>query len=84
ALWGKPIITGPHMENFPLAEEFFNSKAAIKATRERFYDELETLLSGPEEREKIGLKAKELFQRFQGAKTKTLETMERVLQSGGC
>lgn len=84
ACWGKPVVTGPHMENFPLAEEFFKHQAAIRATEENLYNELEKLLLWTEQREKIGQKAKEVFQRFQGATTKTLEIIERVLQSGGC
>ncbi len=84
ACWGRPIITGPHMENFPLAEEFFVRGAALKATRETLYSEIEGLLISEEKRQALGNKAREVFLQFRGAKAKTLEALERVLQTGGC
>ncbi len=83
ACWGKPVVTGPHMDNFPLAEEFFKQSAAIKTTREELYETLIKLLTDRGYANQIGKKAREVFSRFQGATDRTLQAIERVLQPGG-
>jgi 3-deoxy-D-manno-octulosonic-acid transferase len=29
AYWGKPVVCGPHMENFPVIEKFYKEGAAV-------------------------------------------------------
>jgi len=79
ACWGKPIITGPYMKNFPLAEEFFQNSAAIKTTEEMLSDVLKKLLNDPVYRKQIGTNAKRIFQKLRGAKDKTIKALQMIL-----
>jgi 3-deoxy-D-manno-octulosonic-acid transferase len=79
AFWGKAIVCGPHMENFPIIEEFYLEGAAIKATEERLYEILRTLLKRPEVIEQMGIKAKNLYQKNSGAVDKAMEILRRFI-----
>ncbi|OGW57364.1 MAG: hypothetical protein A2Z09_00290, partial [Nitrospirae bacterium RBG_16_43_8] len=43
AFWGKPIICGPHMENFPFAKEFYERGAAIETDSSALCEKLKEL-----------------------------------------
>lgn len=57
AYWGKPILCGPHMENFPVIKDFFREGAAIEVIEDGLYSKLRELLFSPEKAKEIGLKA---------------------------
>jgi tetraacyldisaccharide 4'-kinase len=59
ALFGKPVITGPHMENFQaIADDFRASEASIAiATGAELAGAVERLLNVPAEARKIGSRA---------------------------
>jgi 3-deoxy-D-manno-octulosonic-acid transferase len=68
AYWGKPIIFGPHMENFPIAKEFLKDNAAlmIKNSAEAAAV-IEDLLKNTEKATQMGLKAKAIISSHTGA-----------------
>jgi len=74
AVFGKPIIFGPHMENFAeIAETFLANDAAVQVRSDR---ELETavvsLIGDPVRRARLGAAARALVDANRGAKDKTL------------
>jgi 3-deoxy-D-manno-octulosonic-acid transferase len=84
AIFGKPIVFGPHMRNFrEIADAFLANDAAIQVQTER---ELNTallaLVTDPVRRARLGAAARALVEANRGAKTKTLEVIREVLPHG--
>ena len=77
AYWGKPVICGPHMENFPIIEEFFREGAAIQVAEEDLLIKLKDLLLSPEKSKAIGSKARMLYDKNAGAVEKAMEIIEK-------
>ncbi|MEW6215649.1 MAG: 3-deoxy-D-manno-octulosonic acid transferase [Nitrospirota bacterium] len=73
AYWGKPILCGPHMENFPVIKDFYKVGAALEVNEEGLYPKLRELLFSPEKAKEIGSKAQELYRRNAGAVEKAME-----------
>jgi len=67
AYWGKPIVCGPHMENFPIIKDFYTEGAAIEVNEEMLCPTLKELLMSPDKAKEIGLKAQELYRKNTGA-----------------
>jgi|Deesub1362B_J571_1020462.scaffolds.fasta_scaffold00011_81 3-deoxy-D-manno-octulosonic-acid transferase len=80
ASWAKPIICGPSMENFPLAEEFFRSRAAIKTDARNLYRVLLKILKDRRLSTEMSKKALMLFREHQGAVTKTYGLLMKILK----
>jgi 3-deoxy-D-manno-octulosonic-acid transferase len=80
AYWGKPVVCGPHMENFPFIEEFYGAGAAVNTSREDLIDVLKNLLLSPKERASIGEKAAGLLRKNRGAVDKAVEIVEGYLK----
>jgi 3-deoxy-D-manno-octulosonic-acid transferase len=81
AIFGKPIVFGPHMQNFKeIADAFVANDAAIQVQTER---ELNTALLGlvtdPVRRARLGAAARALVEANRGAKTKTLAVIAELL-----
>jgi 3-deoxy-D-manno-octulosonic-acid transferase len=74
AYWGKPIICGPHMENFPVTKDFEKAGGVLVVEEEQLYDRLHALLRTPETAREIGAKAQALARQNEGA-------VERALQN---
>jgi 3-deoxy-D-manno-octulosonic-acid transferase len=85
AVYGKPIIFGPYMQNFKeIADAFLASRAAIQVQSERELDDaLLTLVSDPARRAGLGAAARALVEANRGAKAKTLEVISFLLPPGG-
>jgi 3-deoxy-D-manno-octulosonic-acid transferase len=85
AVFGKPIVFGPHMQNFKeIAEAFLASTAAVQVHSERELEEaLLTLASDPARRAGLGAAARALVEANRGAKQKTLAAIEDLLPPGG-
>ncbi|HKT80602.1 MAG TPA: 3-deoxy-D-manno-octulosonic acid transferase [Vicinamibacterales bacterium] len=83
AVFGKPILFGPHMDNFrEIAETFLTNGAAVQVQSERELEEvLLTLVSDPVRRARLGAAARALVDANRGAKVKTLEAIADVLPS---
>jgi 3-deoxy-D-manno-octulosonic-acid transferase len=81
AMFGKPIVFGPHMQNFQeIADAFLTNGAATEVRSERELEEaLLTLLTDPVRRARLGAAARALVEANRGAKTKTLEVIAALL-----
>jgi 3-deoxy-D-manno-octulosonic-acid transferase len=79
ASWGKAIICGPHMENFPVIKDFYNAGAAIEVSEENLYAVLKELLMTPEKTRAIGAKARELYRKNSGAVGRAMKILDRYL-----
>ncbi len=80
AYWGKPIIFGPHMENFRDVSSLFLSAGAavqIKSAAELGKTALELLAEEPR-RERLGNAAKELLRREAGATGRILNRLRNL------
>lgn len=80
AYWGRPVVCGPHMENFPFVRNFYEAGAAVEASEENLYTVLRGLLSSPERREAIGAAAGELLRKNTGAVQRAIEVVEGFLK----
>ena len=85
AVFGKPIVFGPHMQNFKeIADAFLSNGAAVQVPSDR---ELEILLlalvTDPVRRARLGAAARALVEANRGAKTKTLEVINELLPDAG-
>lgn len=81
AYWGKPILCGPHMENFPFIKDFYSEGAAIEVNEEELYLKLKELISSPERANEMGLKAQKLYRRHAGAVEKAVEILTRYISA---
>jgi 3-deoxy-D-manno-octulosonic-acid transferase len=81
AVFGKPIVFGPHMENFAeIADTFLTSKAACQVRSEReLEDALARLLGDPVRRARLGAAARALVEANRGAKDKSLAVIAELL-----
>ena len=84
ALFGKPILFGPHMENFAeIAEEFLANGAAVQVHTEReLVDEIVALMNDPVRRARLGAAARALIDANRGARDRTLAVITALLPSG--
>jgi 3-deoxy-D-manno-octulosonic-acid transferase len=84
AVFGKPIVFGPHMQNFAeIARTFLDHGAAIQVKSGR---ELETtlleLLGDPVRRASLGAAARALVEANRGARGKTLAVIAQLMPTG--
>jgi 3-deoxy-D-manno-octulosonic-acid transferase len=74
AFWAKPIMFGPHMENFPFAADFLDKAAAIRVMNaEDIADSVAGLISNEEMASSMGQNAKAIIERNRGAVKRALE-----------
>ena len=67
AYWGKPIICGPHMENFPFTKKFLDEGAAFEVTPTSLAKKIKELLMQPEKARAAGERARTLYLKNSGA-----------------
>jgi 3-deoxy-D-manno-octulosonic-acid transferase len=81
AVHGKPIVFGPHMENFrEIAEAFVANDAAVQVRNEReLVDTLLALMHDPVRRARLGAAARALVEANRGARDKTLAVIATLL-----
>jgi 3-deoxy-D-manno-octulosonic-acid transferase len=79
ASWGKAIICGPHMENFPVMEDFLREGAAIEVKEEELGARLKELLLSPEKARQMGSRAQELYRKNAGAVDRAMELIRQYL-----
>ena len=82
AVFGKPIVFGPHMQNFAeIAQAFLDNHAGVQVKNGR---ELETvlleLLDDPVRRAGLGAAARALVEANRGARGKSLNAIAELLQ----
>jgi 3-deoxy-D-manno-octulosonic-acid transferase len=83
ALYGKPIIFGPHMQNFgEIAETFLSNGAAIQVHSDgELEDTIVSLLGDPVRRARVGAAARALVDSNRGARDRTLAVIRDLLPS---
>lgn len=81
AVFGKPIVFGPHMHNFrEIAETFVGNHAAVQVQTERELEEvLRNLVADPVRRAGLGAAARALVEANRGAKDKTMAVVSELL-----
>lgn len=79
AMYGKPVLFGPHMEDFSeVADQLVSARAAFRVhSAADLAERVETLLADPDLREKTGANAGEFFSGNTGAVDKTLAILAR-------
>ena len=84
AVFGKPILFGPHMHNFrEIADSFLARHAAIQvASADEFEAILGSLLADPGRRARLGAAAREILDANRGARERTLDAIAAVLPPG--
>ena len=85
AIFGKPIVFGPHMQNFKeIADAFLSNGAAVQVQSERELEEaLLALVTDPVRRARLGAAARALVEANRGAKDKTLAVIADLLPPAG-
>ena len=78
---GKPIVVGPHMENFPVIIRDFLAAEAIVQVRDArdFVSEVSRLLADPQARASLGERAQRLVLEKSGAIKKTIALVDKLL-----
>jgi 3-deoxy-D-manno-octulosonic-acid transferase len=81
ALYARPIVFGPHMENFADASRLFLERGAAVQVGgdEELTGQLRALLGDPAARARMGLAAVEVLSAHRGACQRTLALLERLL-----
>jgi 3-deoxy-D-manno-octulosonic-acid transferase len=80
AYWSRPVLFGPHMNNFPVASEFIKKGAAIQVSnKDDLVQSVKSLLNNPEEASRMGQKARELVEHNSGAADRAIELLRRYL-----
>lgn len=85
AVYGKPIVFGPHMHNFKeIADAFIVQDAAVQVTGVRGLEEaLLALLTDPVRRARLGAAARAIVESNRGAKDKCLAIIAQLLPLRG-
>jgi 3-deoxy-D-manno-octulosonic-acid transferase len=79
AMWGKPVICGPNMENFPFMQEFYAEGAAFQVGPDGLAAMINNLLAEPEKAGHGGSKARECYLKNAGAVEKSLDIIRPYL-----
>ena len=85
AALGRPMIFGPFMQNFkPVVQLLLEAEAAIQvADEEELARQVSFLLGKPEQREALGMAAREVVERNKGATQRTAELIGQTLRALG-
>ena len=80
ALFGKPVIAGPHMENFQAVADEFRASAAYVAIAcaAELSAAVERLLAAPQEARQIGERAQACAEAQRGASARAVEEVRRL------
>jgi 3-deoxy-D-manno-octulosonic-acid transferase len=81
AVFGKPIVFGPHMQNFAeITQTFLANDAALQVQSEReLEDALVALLTDPVRRARLGAAARALVESNRGARDRSLTAIAELL-----
>jgi 3-deoxy-D-manno-octulosonic-acid transferase len=81
ALYGKPIVFGPHMENFgEIADTFLANGAAIQVeSGSDLEDTMVSLVGDPVRRARVGAAARALVESNRGARDRTLAVIRALM-----
>ncbi|MBP7775778.1 MAG: 3-deoxy-D-manno-octulosonic acid transferase [Acidobacteria bacterium] len=81
AVFGRPVVFGPHMQNFAeIATTFVANDAGVQVASDgAFEDEVLALVADPVRRARLGAAARALVEANRGAKVRTLEALDLLL-----
>lgn len=80
ASWGKAIICGPHMENFPFIRDFYEEGAAFEVTAEGLAGKIRELLADPSTAREAGEKARRIYTENSGAVDRTAGIIGQIIR----
>lgn len=80
AFWGKPILCGGDMGNFPFIDEFYKREAAIKTSEKDLYHDIRMLLLSEDKRSRMGKEAKAIYEERAGAIKRSIEILKGYLK----
>ncbi|MBI5634723.1 MAG: 3-deoxy-D-manno-octulosonic acid transferase [Nitrospirae bacterium] len=81
AFWGKPIICGQHMENFPFIKDFYAAGAAFQVTSTGLAKKIKELLMQPEKAKSAGEKARALYLKNSGAVDRAMQIVDGFVKT---
>ncbi|MGD9906461.1 MAG: 3-deoxy-D-manno-octulosonic acid transferase [Vicinamibacterales bacterium] len=81
AISGRPVVFGPHMQNFAeIAAAFVANEAGVQVADEGAFDaQVLSLMTDPVRRARLGAAARALVEANRGAKDKTLAVLDGLL-----
>ncbi len=79
---GKPVLFGPHMQNFAdIARLFLDADAAIQVADEKDLERaLRELFEDPAKRTELSRRARQVVERNRGAADRTVASLEELLR----
>jgi 3-deoxy-D-manno-octulosonic-acid transferase len=85
AIFGKPIVFGPHMQNFrEISDAFLGNSAAVQVQTERELEGvLRNLVTDPVRRASLGAAARALVEANRGANAKTMAVVSELVPAPG-
>ena len=83
AAYGRPVVFGPHMQNFAeIAAAFVANDAGVQVASDgEFEEQVLALMTDPVRRARLGAAARALVEANRGAKDKTLAVLDALLPS---
>jgi 3-deoxy-D-manno-octulosonic-acid transferase len=83
AYYGKPVITGPNLENFPVvAQDFISSEAIIQVdSEESLRNELSRLIADSDLRDQYGQSARRVVEANRGSVSRNVEALKKALST---
>ena len=81
AYWGKPIICGEHMENFPFIRDFYAAGAAFQVTSTGLAKKIKELLMQPEKAKAAGERARALYLKNAGAVDRAMRIVDGFVRA---
>jgi len=82
AYFGKPVVTGPHMENFAAIAEEFRDAVVLIDTPDTLGTAITALLDDPARRAELGRKAREIALSKRGVAARVMEEIWRAYGEG--
>lgn len=84
AAQGRPVLFGPHMENFRDSVEVLAGRGGIQVSdSEQLFRTLDELLAQPERLASLGQQAQAAVRQISGASDRNVEQMARLLEEAG-
>jgi 3-deoxy-D-manno-octulosonic-acid transferase len=80
AYWGKAILCGNHMENFPFMKDFYEAGAAFEVDADSLAKKIRELLISPEKARTAGEKARELYLKNSGAVERAMAVIREYVR----
>lgn len=79
--YGKPIVIGPHMENFQFVVKVFQDAEAVIQVRDRgqLAEAMTRLLQNPSQLQQLGQNARDVVLRNQGATQRSLDLIAKLI-----